>query len=291
MTTSRRSRSLAIGRTGPLTYALLIAAAGLMAVPFIWLFCAAFKTNEDFFSSSFLPAGDGPLGIGWSKLTFDNFRKLLEDGFMGRALLNSVFLSSVTSLLATLFCAMGGYALAKFSFRGRKLVTLLVLSALIVPPALLLAPGYQLLYRLGMLDSFSGIILPGIAPAFGVYLFRQSALGVVPTQLIEAARIDGASEMRIFFNVALPLLRPMAGAFVLITFLGVWNNFVVPQVVMQTPGKFPLAVAVAQLKGVYYQDYGLQMAGTLLSIAPVLVLFLVLQREFIAGLTSGAVKG
>jgi ABC-type glycerol-3-phosphate transport system permease component len=288
MSASAASR---LHRTSPLTYIALLAAAAITAVPFVWLICASFKTNEDFFSSTFLPHGEGGRGIGWSRLTWDNFRRLLEDGMMGRALLNSVFLSSVTSLIATLFCAMGGYALAKFAFRGRRLVTLLVLSALIIPPTLLLAPGYQLLFRLGMLDTFSGMILPAVAPAFGVYLFRQSALHSVPTQLLEAARMDGASELRIFFAVALPLLRPMAGAFVLITFLGVWNNFIVPQVVLQTPGKFPLAVAVAQLKGVYYQDYGLQMAGTLLSVAPVLVLFLVLQREFIAGLTSGAVKG
>jgi len=278
-------------RTAPITYLLLTAAAVVTVVPFVWLVCAAFKTNADFFGSTFLPAGDGWLGIGWSRLTLDNFRRLLEDGLMGRALLNSVFLASTTSVLATLVCAMGGYSLAKLSFRGREMVTVLVLSALIVPPALLLAPGYQLLFRLGLLDTFTGLILPAVAPAFGVYLFRQSALGGVPTQLLEAARIDGAGELRIFFTVALPLLRPMAGAFALITFLGTWNNFVSPQVVLQTPGKFPLAVAVAQLKGVYYQDYGLQMAGTLLSVAPVLVLFLILQREFIAGLTSGAVKG
>jgi ABC-type glycerol-3-phosphate transport system permease component len=113
----------------------------------------------------------------------------------------------------------------------------------------------------------------------------------VPPQLLEAARIDGAGELRIYFEIALPLLRPMVGAFLLITFLGTWNNFIGPQIVLQTPERFPLAVAVSQLRGVYYQDYGLQMAGTLVSVFPVLALFLLLQNEFIAGLTTGAVKG
>jgi multiple sugar transport system permease protein len=197
----------------------------------------------------------------------------------------------VTAILATLMCAMGGYALAKLDFKGRRAVSWLVLAAVIIPPTLLLAPSYQLLFQLGLLDTFTGLILPAAVPAFGVHLFRESASASVPDQIIEAARIDGSGELRIFFTLALPLMRPMAGTFLLITFLGVWNNFISPQIVLQSEGRLPLAVAVAQLKGVYYQDYGLQMAGTLISVAPVLVLFLLLQREFISGLTTGAVKG
>jgi multiple sugar transport system permease protein len=142
-----------------------------------------------------------------------------------------------------------------------------------------------------MLDSYSGLILPAITPAFGIFLFRQAALSGVPDALLEAARIDGCGELQIFFGIALPMVKPMIGAFLLITFLGTWNNFITPQIVLQTAGKFPLSVAIAQLRGVYGQDYGLLMAGTLLSVLPVVVLFLMLQREFIAGLTSGAVKG
>jgi multiple sugar transport system permease protein len=109
--------------------------------------------------------------------------------------------------------------------------------------------------------------------------------------LIEAARIDGCSELRTFFTIALPLVRPMVGAFLLITFVGTWNNFIGPQVILQSPEKMPLAVTVAQLKGVYSQDLGLLLAGTLISVVPVIVLFLLLQKDFISGLTTGAVKG
>lgn len=277
-------------RTSPVAYLVLYGAAAIMVVPFLWLLCGAFKKNEDFFTSSFLPRGDGFLGVAWSHLTLDNFRALLADGSMFRALLNSVFLSSATALVATLVCAMGGYALAKYESRLGRVMLGVILAAVIVPPTLLLAPGYQLLFKLGMLDSFTGLIIPAAAPAFGVYLFRQAAMSSVPNELIEAARIDGCGELRIFSAVAMPLLRPMISAFTLITFLGVWNNFINPQIVLQSAGKFPLSVAVAQLKGVYYQDYGLQIAGTLLSVAPVLGLFLLLQRDFVSGLTSGAVK-
>jgi ABC-type glycerol-3-phosphate transport system permease component len=272
-------------------YLILLGCSLLLLLPLAYLTCAAFKPNADFFTSLFLPVGNGFGGIAWERLTLAHFGRLFNDLSFGNHVLNSFFLASVTSVLATLFCAMGGYALAKFRFRGRGVLTTLVLSAIIVPGALLLAPTYQLLYRLGLLDTFAGVILPAAVPAFGVYLFRQAILSSVPDSLLEAARIDGCGEFRTFFTMVLPMVRPMTGAFLLITYLGTWNNFIWPQVVLQSADKQPLSVAIAQLKSVYSQDYGMLMAGTLVSVAPVLILFIVLQREFIAGLTSGAVKG
>lgn len=274
-----------------LAYAALLPATLLVLIPFAWLLCAALKRNEDFFTSLFLPAGDGVFGVAWDRVTFDNFRTLFAEIGIGRALLNSMFLASTTAVLATLVAAAGGFALARLSFPGRRWVEGLVLGALVIPGPLLIAPSFQLLFNLNLLDSFAGMILPAIGPAFGVYLFRQATLSAVPRELLEAARIDGCGDVRAFFSVGLPLVMPMAAAFVMITFLGVWNNFIQPQVVLQTPESFPLAVTVAQLRSVYYQDYGLLMAGTLVSVAPVLLLFLILQRDFISGLTSGAVKG
>lgn len=268
----------------------LIPLAMLTLIPFIWLVTASLKSSEDFFTSAFLPKGDGPLGIAWDRITLDHYIRLFEEIGIGRALLNSVFLASTTAILATLCCAAGGYALARLKFRGNLAMTVLVLGALLVPPPLLLAPTYQVLYQFGLLDTFSGLILPAIAPAFGVFLFRQAVLQSVPPDLLEASRLDGCSEIGIFFAVVLPLVKPMIGAFLLITFLGTWNNFISPQVVLQTAEKFPLSVAVAQLRGVYKQDYGLLMAGTMISILPPAVLFLMLQKEFVSGLTSGAVK-
>lgn len=274
-----------------LTHGPLLAAAAVTLVPIAWMVTSSLKGIEDHFDSLFLPEGEGPLGVGWDRLTLDNFVRLFEEAGIGGAILNSLFVSSVSAIVATLACAAGGFALARHRFRGRGLVTVLVLGALIIPPPLLLAPTYELLYHLSLLDTFTGLLLPGFAPAFGVFLFRQAALQSVPREMLEAARIDGCGEIRAFFVIALPLLRPMVGAFMLITFLMWWNNFISPQVILHDPEKFPLAVAIAQLKGVYYQDYGLQMAATLVSVAPVMILFLMLQKEFIAGLTAGAVKG
>ena len=284
------TRSASGRATSSLIYAALIVVAAITAVPFVWMFCAALKTNEDFFTSLFLPMREGG-GIAWERVTTGHFVRLFEEHGFARAIVNSAFLSATTAVAATLTSSMAGYALARFQFAGRGAVTAIVLSVLVVPGTVLLAPSYQLLFQMNLLDSYAGLILPAAAPAFGVFLFRQAVLSSVPPQLLEAARIDGAGELRIFVEVALPLLRPMVGAFLLICFLGTWNNFIGPQIVLQTPERFPLAVAVSQLRGVYYQDYGLQMAGTLVSVVPVLGLFLLLQNEFIAGLTSGAVKG
>ncbi len=282
-----------IGSAGVYTllYSVLIFCSLVTLVPFAYLFCASLKPSAIFFDNLFLPEGDGLFGIGWEKLNFNHFHRLFVEQGFARYLLNSIFFASVSGVLATLFSAMSGYALAKFRFRGRDSITNLVLAALVVPGALLLAPNYQLLYWFGMLDSYTGLIIPALAPAFGVYLFRQATVNSVPNEMLESARIDGCGEIKIFFTFVLPLIRPMMGAFLLLTFLGSWNNFIGTQIVLQTPEKMPLAVAINQLRGTYGTDYGLIMAGTVVSILPVLVLFLLLQKEFISGLTSGAVKG
>ena len=157
--------------------------------------------------------------------------------------------------------------------------------------ALLLAPSFQLLHSFDLLDTYTGLLLPGLTPAFGVFLFRQSMLNSVPDELLEAARMDGAGEFRIFFELVIPIVRPMLGAFLMISFMGTWNNFIGPQIILQSPELHPLSVALNNLKGIYGTDYGVIMAGTLVSISPVMCLFLLLQKEFISGLTSGAVKG
>ena len=274
-----------------LLYATLIFFTIITVIPFFWLICGALKSQADYFTFMFLPLGDGFLGVAWDRLTLDNFHSLFTELNFATNITNSIFLASTISILATICGAMGGYSLSKFDFPGRTFITALVLSALIIPGPLLIAPGYQLLYHLGLINSYAGIILPAIAPAFGLFLFRQAMLNSVPKELLEAARIDGCGEFRIFFSVVMPIVRPMMGAFLMITFLGAWNNYIGPQIVLQDPDKFPLSVAIAQLRGLYQTNYGMISAGTLVSIAPVMLIFLLLQKEFISGLTSGAVKG
>lgn len=280
------------GRLGRIAlYAVLICFAVITLLPFIWMACASVKVESDFITSQFLPHGDGFLGIAWDRLTMKQFIRLFTDFPIGRALLNSIFLSSVISVLATILCAAGGYALAKFQFRGHAALTTAILSTVVLPASLLLSPGFETLYHLGLVDTYAGMIIPAIAPAFGLYLFRQSMLNSLPTELLESARIDGAGEIRIFFQIVLPIVRPMMSAYLIIMFIATWNNFITPQIVLQSPERHPLAVAIFGLKGLYGGEYNLMAAGTLASIAPVMLLFLLLQREFISGLTSGAVKG
>src|SRR5438552_10448300 len=186
--------------------------------------------------------------------------------------------------------AMCGFALAKYEFRGKKAIMLLMLATLMIPGQVIIAPLYELVYRLGMVDSYLGLIIPGAVSVFGIFLFRQAILQV-PDELLHAARIDGCTEFRIYWDVVMPVSRPMVGAFCLIAFMGSWNSFLWPQIIMHSTHHFTLPIGLNQMVGLYQQFYGMLMAGTLLSVLPVVVLFMLLQKEFVAGLTTGAVKG
>ncbi len=229
-------------------------------------------------------------------LNLNNYKKLFAEretvqGTVSfwRYVVNSVFLASATTIISLVFCSMGGYALAKYQFRGQGPILTFMLASLTIPGVVLLAPNYEVIYRLGMMDTYWALIVPACVNAFGIFLFRQALMGV-PKDLVEAGRIDGASEFSIYYRLAMPLVRPMTGAFCLITFLASWNNFLAPNIFLQTQTKLPLPVVLNQYISEYTQQYGVFLAGTLLAIIPPAILFFALQKEFIAGLTSGAVK-
>ena len=275
-------------------FALLAAAGTIMLMPFVWLVCAAFKDKAVLNEYTVLPP---PAKISTDTINLDNFRTLLtdKDTVQGpvsfwRYVVNSLVLASAATALGTLFCSMGGYALAKYRFRGRGPLLAFMLATLTIPGMALLAPNFEVIWRLGWMDSYKALLLPGAASVFGIFLFRQAILGV-PDDLIEAGRIDGCSEFRIYLSLVMPLVRPMTGAFCLISFLGAWNAFIAPNVYLQTQSKLPLPVVLNQYVGEYAQHYGVFLAGTLLAIIPPALLFFALQKEFISGLTSGAVKG
>ena len=271
----------------------LVCIAVVMLLPFVWLVCAAFKDKDVLNEYAFLP----PLSAISSKtINLENFRTLFApqettQGPIGfwRYIANSLFLASTTTFVSLLLCSMGGYALAKFRFRGKNLLLTYMLASMAVPGVALLAPNFAVIYHLGWMDSYKAILIPTAVTAFGIFLFRQ-AMNAVPDELIEAGRIDGCSEWRIYFQLAMPLVRPMSGAFCLIAFLGAWNSYLTPNVFLQTQAKLTLPVVLNQFMGVYDRQYGVFLAGTLLAVLPPAVLFLALQREFISGLTSGAVK-
>jgi multiple sugar transport system permease protein len=225
-----------------------------------------------------------------------NFAKLFEGRnsvqgpvYFGQYIINSLFLASAATFLSMLFSSMGGYALAKYRFRGRVPLVIFMLASMTIPGVVLLAPNFEIIWRLGWMDTYKSLLVPGCVSVFGIFLYRQAMLSV-PDDLIEAGRIDGCGEFRIYLTLVMPLVRPMTGAFCLITFLGTWNSFLGPNIYLQTQNKLTLPVVLNQYIGVYNQQYGVFLAGTLLAIIPPAILFLALQREFISGLTSGAVK-
>jgi ABC-type glycerol-3-phosphate transport system permease component len=283
-----RRAAIAYGR-----FTLLAFVAAIILLPFFWLLCSAFKDKEVLNQYTFLP----PVSeISSSTINFDNFRTLFatQQTVQGpvtfwRYIANSLFLASTGTIVSLVLSSMGGYALAKYRFRGRGAVLTFMLASLTIPPVVLLAPNFEVIWRLGWMDSYKALLVPGAVSVFGIFLFRQALLSV-PDDLIEAGRIDGCGEFRIYLTLAMPLVRPMTGAYCLISFLGMWNSFLPPNVYLQSQSKLPLPVVLNQFIGTYTQQYGVFLAGTLIAIIPPAILFLALQREFISGLTSGAVK-
>jgi ABC-type glycerol-3-phosphate transport system permease component len=242
---------------------------------------------------SFLP----PLSkISTETINLTNLRKLLTpaDSVEGpisfwRYVGNSLLLASTITFCSLVFSSMAGYALAKYQFTGRGAAMTFMLASLTVPAVVMLAPNFEVIYRLGWMDTYKALVVPAAVSVFGIFLFRQAMLGV-PDDLIEAGRIDGCGEFRIYLTLIMPLVRPVTAAFCLITFLAAWNAFLGPNIYLQSQSKVTLPVVLNQYVGTYKQQYGVFLAGTLVAIIPPAVLFFALQREFISGLTSGAVK-
>jgi len=263
-------------------YLALSLVACLSLIPFVWLVAATFKSSGDIFSYTFF----APL----SRLTLGNYKDLVTTEPFLRYVINSVFVSCAGVVVQLFFSSLAGYALAKYQFPGKKAFYLLMLASLMIPGQVTLAPSYELLYRMHLVDTFAGLLIPGAVSVFGIFLFDR-ALQQVPDELIQAARIDGCNEFRIYYEIVMPMVRPMIGAFCLISFMGMWNSFLWPTVLLHSKEHFTLPIGLSQMVTLYSSQYGMLMAGTLLSIVPVVALFFVLQKEFIAGLTSGAVKG
>lgn len=267
-------------------YVLLLAAAVVTLTPIVWLVAASIKGPDDLFHYMFFAP----------RATLDNFKDLFEIGKAEKSVhflrcgINSAFVACTSVLVQLFFSSLAGFALAKYEFKGRRLLMVLMLSTMLIPGQVVMAPLYELIYRMGLVDSYAGLIIPGAVSVFGIFLFRQSILQV-PDELLHAARIDGCSEFRIYWDVVMPVSRPMVGAFCLISFMGAWNSFLWPQIILHNSQRFTLPIALNQLVGLYQQQYGTLMAGTLISVLPVILIFMLLQREFVAGLTAGAVKG
>lgn len=221
---------------------------------------------------------------------FGNVAEVLGDGVFPRYLLNSLVVSGAIAVLDVAIAGAAGYALARLEFPGRKWLFRLVVATLALSPTVVIIPVYVMLFHIGWLNTYQGLIVPGMTSAFGVFLVRQFALGIQP-QFLHAARIDGAGELRIAVQVVLPLLRPALLTLLLLQFLNQWDNLLWPLIVSSEPSMWTVPVGLAGFQGEHGISYHLMTAGAVLSAVPPLILFVALQRYYIGGLTLGGLKG
>lgn len=260
----------------------LAALALLSLAPLAWMVSVSFMSSGEAnaFPPPLLP--DAP--------ALDAYRQLFRRMGMGRYLFNSVLVSLAITALSLLVNAMAGYAFAKLRFAGRDRIFALLLAALVVPLQVTMLPLFLMMKQLHLVNSYGGVVIPALATVFGVFLVRQYARGV-PDELLEAARMDGAGEARIFFRIVLPLLKPVLVTLAVFTFMTAWNDFMWPLIVLTDQAHYTLPVALATLSREYYMETEMMMAGAVVTVLPVLLLFLLLQRYYMQGLLLGSVKG
>ncbi|MFE6738632.1 carbohydrate ABC transporter permease [Streptomyces tubercidicus] len=263
-----------------LTGSLLVILAFTVA-PLYWLVIAATHTSHDIFAGAPKVVPGGALGTNLSNL---------EDsvGF-SRVVLNSVLLSLTYTLLGGIVCTLAGYGFAKYRFRGRGLLFGVLLLALVVPTQLTVVPLFKMMVDLHWLNTYQAVLLPNLALPFGIFLMRQSMRGL-PDELLQAGRIDGCGELRLFVRIALPTMRPSLAALALFLFLFQWNDFLWPLVALREKSSFTIPVALSSLQGTFNVDYGQLLTGTAVAAVPMAVLFLFLQKQFVSGMLAGAVK-
>lgn len=267
--------------TSAARYVLLIGGSLVMLAPLIWMVLASFKTLPEILKV--------PPTVLPESFNLDNFRTVLSDTEFPRYFLNSTIVAVVSVFSVLLTSSMAGYAFAKFQFPGRNVLFVLVLATLMIPFQVRVIPLYVLTNELGLLDTYPGMVLPGLVDAFGIFLMRQFMMAI-PDDLIHAARVDGASETRIFVSIVLPLAKPALSALAIFTLVASWESFLWPLLVVSSPDKFTLPLGLAQFSGRYISRVDLQMAASTLTILPLLIAFLILQRRFIEGLATAGMK-
>jgi multiple sugar transport system permease protein len=263
-------------------YTILGAALLVVVGPFLWTVLSSLKPEAEIRR---IPATWWP-----EVFTLDNYRELLSRLDFPQAFANSAIVAVSTTLGNLVFCSLLGYALAKLRFPGKRALFLVVLGTLMVPSMVTFVPQFVMVSNLGLVNSYGGLILPFLATPFGVFLMRQYLLSI-PDELIEAARVDGAGELRIFARVVMPLCGPALATLTILTFLASWNNFLWPLVVATTEDKYTLPVALALYSvGQNRIEYGLVLSGAVAVLLPVVIVFVLLQRHFLRGIATTGLK-
>ncbi|WP_396232414.1 carbohydrate ABC transporter permease [Fredinandcohnia sp. QZ13] len=272
--TSRFSRKAGI-------FLLLLIGIVISIFPFYWMLVGATNHTSKMFSN--------PPTLSFGDQFITNFTNLNESINIWRVLFNSVFVSGVYVILALLVSTMAAYALAKFHFKGNKFIFTTFLLSMMIPYQALLIPQFRMMADYGLLNTYIALILPTVCTPFAIFLMRQNFMAF-PTELIEAARMDGAGEMKIFFRIVIPSMKPALAATSIFLFLSQWNNFLWPLVVTTSTDMYTFPVALSSLKGVSIIDYGQINVGILIATIPIIIFFLALQKHFIQGMLGSAIK-
>lgn len=260
-------------------YLGLILLAIVCAGPFLWMLSTSFKTGQNIYDLSFIP--ENP--------TIANYAGVVEFMNIPRYILNTLIITCSSIALDVVFSALCAYALACMDFKGKKIIMGALLISMIIPAAAGMIINYLIIAKVHLLNTYAGAILPGAVKVFSIILLRQSYMAI-PKELIEAARIDGAGEIRIWWKIMMPGILPSVSTVVIFDFISKWNEFLWPIIVLQDPQKYPLATALQYLNGSFNYKFGYIAAGTIISIVPVIIVFIICQKNYVEAV-SGAVKG
>ncbi|MDZ5471465.1 carbohydrate ABC transporter permease [Bacillus sp. 31A1R] len=253
-----------------------------MLLPFAWMFFSAIKPNSEIFTS---PPTLLPSNPNWG-----NFIDAWTSGDYTQYFINTAVISVLTTIITLFICSLAGYTFAKYEFFGKKTLFLFFLGTMMIPMQVIMIPIFLMMAKLGLLNSYWSVILPLAANAYGVFLMRQF-MSTIPTELMEAARIDGCSDFRIFWQIVLPLTKPALVTLGILTFLGAWNEFLWPLIMLDSPDMMTLQVALTQFQGQYEVKWNLLMAASALSMIPIALIFIVFQRFLVEGIATSGVKG
>lgn len=277
-----KRKSKPLGRL-VMTYSLLIFVAILMVGPFLWLLSTALKSGgENIFSypPNFIP--EHP--------TLHNFSKVMEAFPFWKYLFNSSIVSVITVLLNLLFCSLAAYPLARMKFKGKNVIFILIIATMMIPFQLVMIPIYLLAMKLGLQNTYAGVILPHATTAFGIFLMRQAFL-TIPYELEESARMDGCNSFQIWWKIIMPLVKPSLVTLAIFTFMMAWGDFLWPLIILDDQSMYTLPLGVNALAGNFSSDWRLIAAGSVISVLPIIIFFVFMQRYFIDGAVKGAVKG
>ncbi len=264
-------------------HAVMIVGVLVTIFPFVWVAMMGTHTRSEIYSS--------PPPFYFGDNLISNYERLLEIMPFWLVLWNSLYVSVLGTIGAVFFCSMCAYGFFAYQFRGKNVIFGIMIASMMVPPVLTLIPFFLTVRFLGILDTHFALWFPGVANAFGIFLIRQYMTTSITRDLLDAAKVDGASDFRIYWSVVLPLIKPALATLAIVMFIGLWNNFLTPLIVLSTPEKYVLTLALRSVQSLANSPWGAIMLGTFLSMVPLLVAFLFFSKQMMAGLTAGAVKG